>query len=179
MPDRMEIPFDEFNANPFHLFSRQWFLLTAGDYSSGKFNSMTVSWGYVGVMWGFPSAITAVRPQRYTLEFIRQCTSFTLSAFSGEYREALQLCGSKSGRNLDKIKASGLTPEAAGSVSAPAFKEAELVLECRKVYQGEFLPEGFLDGSIPEKIYPGKDYHLFFAGEITGITGTRKFKQPV
>lgn len=179
MPDRQEIEFDQFNANPFRLFNRQWFLLTSGDHAAGRFNTMTVSWGYIGFMWGFPSAIAAVRPQRYTLEFIRSCDSFTLSAFSEEYRAALQLCGSKSGRDLDKIAASGLTPEAGGTVSAPVFKEAELVLECRKVYQGEFRKGGFLDGAIPEKVYPDNDYHLFFAGEITRIAGISKFKQSI
>ena len=132
MPDRQEIVFDDFNANPFHLFNRQWFLLTAGDFASGKFNTMTVSWGYIGFMWGFPSAIVAVRPQRHTLGFIRGCDSFTLTAFGEGYRAALQLCGSKSGRDLDKIAAAGLTPEAAVQVKAPVFREAELVLECRK-----------------------------------------------
>ena len=175
MPERQETAFDDFNANPFQLFNRQWFLLTAGDFASGKFNTMTVSWGYIGFMWGFPSAIVAVRPQRYTLGFIREGDSFTLSAFSEDHRAALQLCGSKSGRDLDKIAAAGLTPEAAAKVKAPVFKEAELVLECRKVYQGEFLPEGFSDRTINEKNYPGNDDHFFFAGEIKRIAGTRKF----
>ena len=175
MPDRIDIRPDEFNANPFRLFEKQWFLLTAGDFSSGKFNTMTVSWGYIGEMWGFPSAVTVVRPQRYTLEFLRQCDSFTLSAFSEEYRDALKLCGAKSGRELDKIAAAGLTPEASGTVSAPTFKEAELVLECRQVYQGKFVPEGFSGARIPETIYPNGDYHLVFAGEITRISGISKF----
>jgi len=179
MAERIEIPFDEFNANPFALFDRQWFLLTAGDFASGCFNTMTVSWGYIGVMWGFPSAVTAVRPQRYTIDFIRNCDSFTLSAFGEEYRAALQLCGSKSGRDLDKIAAAGLTPERAGSVAAPTFREAELVLECRKVYHGKFLPEGFLDGNIPPKVYPSGDYHEIFAGEITRIAGVPRFRRGV
>ncbi len=179
MPDRQEIAFDDFNANPFQLFDRQWFLLTAGDFAAGKFNTMTVSWGYIGFMWGFPSAIVAVRPQRHTLGFIRGGDSFTLTAFSEDYRAALQLCGSKSGRDLDKIAAAGLTPEAAVQVKAPVFKEAELVLECRKVYQDKFLPEGFLDPMIGTKVYPGNDYHQFFAGEIVRIAGTTKFKRVV
>ena len=151
MPDRIDIRPDEFNANPFRLFEKQWFLLTAGDFSAGKFNTMTVSWGYIGEMWGFPSA------------------------FSEEYRDALKLCGAKSGRELDKIAAAGLTPEASGTVSAPTFKEAELVLECRQVYQGKFVPEGFSGARIPETIYPNGDYHLVFAGEITRISGISKF----
>ena len=178
MPARQQIAFDDFNANPFQLFNRQWFLLTAGDFAAGKFNTMTVSWGYIGFMWGFPSAIVAVRPQRHTLGFIREGDSFTLSAFGEEYRAALQLCGSKSGRDLDKIAAAGLTPEAAAKVKAPVFKEAELVLECRKVYQDKFLPEGFLDPAIGAKVYPGNDYHQFFAGEIVRIAGTNKFERP-
>lgn len=177
MAVRGDIAFDEFNANPFHLFNCRWFLLASGDYSSGWFNAMTVSWGYIGVMWGVPSAIVAVRPQRYTLEFIQNCDSFTLSAFDESCRKALELCGSRSGRKLDKIAAAGLTPEAAQSVSSPVFREAELVLECRKVYHGEFLPEGFTDGRIPAKVYPDRDFHRFFAGEITRIAGVPGFKQ--
>ena len=179
MADRKEIAFEQFNANPFQLFNHQWFLLTAGDYVSGKFNPMTVSWGYLGVMWGFPSVIVAVRPQRHTLGFMENSDSFTLCAFAENYRAALQLCGSKSGRDLDKVAASGLSPEAAVRVAAPVFKEAELVLECRKVYRGEFLPEGFLDAGICGKVYPGNDYHRFFAGEILHIAGTDRFRRPV
>lgn len=177
MSARMEITPEELNVNPFHLFADRWFLLTAGDFAAGKFNPMTVSWGYLGVMWRFLSAIAVVRPQRYTFNFIRNCDGFTLSAFDEQYRGALQLCGARSGRELDKVAATRLTPEASRTVTAPGFKEAVLVLECRKVYQGEFLPEGFTDRTIPEKLYPDGAIHHFFAGEITRISGTPQFRR--
>ncbi|MBO7146651.1 MAG: flavin reductase [Lentisphaeria bacterium] len=172
MPDRTEILPENFSTQLFDLFSKRWFLLSAGDFSAGKFNFMTVSWGYLGVMWGKPSAIAVVRPQRYTMEFLKNCDSFTLSAFPEQYRDALNLCGSKSGKDIDKVAATGLTPVASETVSAPAFKEAELVFECRQLYKDALRKENFLDALIPPKFYPENDYHIVFIGEISRITGT-------
>ena len=84
--------------NPFDKISRQWMLVTAGDNDSS--NTMTASWGGVGIMWGKPVATVYIRPQRYTKEFIDQNEYFTLSFLSEEYRKALNVCGSVSGRNV-------------------------------------------------------------------------------
>ena len=145
------------------LWDKQWFLLTAG--TPEDFNMMTVSWGSIGCMWNKPFAQIVVRPQRYTFEFMEKSDSFTLCSFSEQYRPALQLLGSKSGRHGDKLSLTDLTVKKSSIVSAPAYKEASLILECRKIYYQNFDPKGFLDESIQDN-YPINDYHRIYYGEI-------------
>lgn len=175
MASRIEIAPEDLVINPSHLWAKQWLLLTAGNFAESRYNTMTVGWGYIGQMWGKPSAVAFVRPQRYTAGFIRECDSFTLTAFGEEMRKALQICGSKSGRDCDKIAESHLTAEASKCVGSPSFAEAELVLECRQNYRDVFRKDSFLDSMIPREIYPDGDFHLIFAGEILRIEGTEKF----
>ena len=158
----------EFKCDPFEILAKRWMLLCAGDFQSGKFNFMTVAWGAMGTMWTKPIVMVVVRPQRFTFEFMNKADSFTLSAFPSTQQKALSLCGAKSGRDIDKIKESGLTPVASERVGAPGFAEAELTLECRKNYFGDFNPEQFLDPEI-HNVYPGKDYHRMYLGEVLNI----------
>jgi len=173
--DLMEIPVAEWTAEIFHLWDEQWFLLTSGDFKAGSFNTMTVSWGSLGVMWNRPFAQVVVRPTRHTFGYMEENGTFTLCAFSEEYRAALDLLGSRSGRDGDKIRASGLTPVASSRVAAPAFAEAELILECRKMYSADFDPARFLDPEI-DRNYPKHDYHRVYFGEILAIRGTERFR---
>ena len=100
---------------------------------------------------------------RYTYEFVEQHGGFSLSFFSGEYRKSLRFCGSHSGRDIDKIHETGLTPvHADGFVH---FAEARLVLHCRKLYTQDLRPDRFLDDSL-DRLYPQKDYHRMYVGEI-------------
>lgn len=135
---------------------------------------MTVSWGSLGVMWNKPFAQVVVRPVRYTYQFMEVHPSFSLCAFSRIYRKALNLLGTLSGRDGDKIGASGLTPEAATQVAAPVFAQAELAIECRKIYWQDFDPAHFIDPGI-DKNYPRKDYHRIYFGEIVAVTGAEKY----
>jgi len=162
------IPIKDFNTNIFASWDKQWFLLTAGDFAKNDFNTMTVAWGSFGTMWNKPFAQVVVRPTRYTLSFMEKYDTFTLTAFDRTFRNALQLLGSKSGRDGDKISESGLTPIASQRIAAPAFKEANLILECRKIYWQDFNPKHFIDRSI-EKNYPRKDYHRIYFGEVLTI----------
>jgi len=130
---------------PHDLFDRQWMLITAGDFAKGDFNTMTIGWGAIGTMWSRPFAFVAVRHSRYTYQFTQKYDTFTLCAFPEEHRQALRLLGSRSGRDGDKITASGLTPEAASVVAAPSFAEAELVIECQKMYADDLNPVHFVD----------------------------------
>ncbi len=125
-------------------------------------------------MWNKPFAQVVVRPTRYTRQFMDQYDTFTLCAFPERYRKALKLLGSKSGRDGDKIAESGLTPIAASKVAAPAFAEAELIIECRKIYWDDFKPEHFLDHKIHAN-YPIKDYHRVYFGEIVAILGDGRY----
>ena len=152
----------------FHLWDKQWLLLTAGDFARNDFNTMTVAWGSFGIMWNKPFVQVVVRPTRYTFEFMEKYETFTLCAFPRQFKKALSLLGSRSGRDSDKIADSGLTPMAAVNIAAPAFAEASIIIECRKLYWQDFEPQHFLDVSI-EKNYPQKDYHRVYYGEVLAI----------
>ena len=119
--------------NIISLIGREWMLVTAGDAS--RFNTMTASWGGVGYLWNKPVVFVFVRPERYTFEFIERCDCFTLSFLCEEYREAYKVCGSRSGRDTDKVKEAGLVPFVTplGNVT---FEQSRLTLECRKLYTG-------------------------------------------
>ena len=171
---RENIPIYQFLSQPFDLFDRHWFLLTSGDFHAQDFNCMTISWGSLGIMWNRPFAQTVVRPHRYTFQFMEKYPTFTLCAFPQEYHQALSLLGSKSGRDGNKIAESSLTPMAATAVAAPAYAEAELVIECQKMYWSDFDPKNFLNPEI-ERAYVRQDYHRSYFGQIMAITGTSKF----
>jgi flavin reductase (DIM6/NTAB) family NADH-FMN oxidoreductase RutF len=168
------ISVDKFMVKVNDLWSNQWFLLTSGDYKKKHHNTMTVGWGFFGIMWNKPVAVVVVRPTRYTYEFINQYETFTLCAFDKEYDNDLLLLGNKSGRNGDKIAETKLNIIPSKKVSAPSFQEAELIIECKKIYWDDFKPVNFLDNSI-EQNYPQKDYHRFFFGEIMEIRGTDRY----
>lgn len=141
-----------------------WALLTAG--VENDFNTMTVSWGAAGELWGKDIVAVFVRPQRYTFEFMEKCGEFSLSFFGGEYKKALSFCGSKSGRDLDKAKECGITPVVIGSTVG--FEEARLIIRCKKIAVSDMSPESFLDPSIAEN-YPKEDYHRVYIGEVTEV----------
>ncbi|MBM3152112.1 MAG: flavin reductase family protein [Chloroflexi bacterium] len=168
------IPIEQFLARPFHLFDQTWLLLTCGDFSAHDFNTMTISWGSLGAMWNRPFAQVVVRPTRHTYQFMERYETFTLAAFPEACRPALQLLGSKSGREGDKIAEAGLTPVAARHVPAPAFAEAELVIECRKIYWDDFDPARFLDPAI-NRLYRD-DYHRIYYGEILAVSGVETYR---
>ena len=148
--------------NAFKLIGSDWMLITAGSLSS--FNTMTASWGAMGELWNKKICICFVRPVRHTYQFMEKADYFTLSFFDETYREALKLCGSKSGRDIDKVAETGLTPVEAES-GAVYFAEARAVFECRKVYFQDLEPSHFLDPKIHDE-YPNKDYHRMYIGEV-------------
>lgn len=149
--------------NVFGLIGDGWMLVTAGD--AEKWNTMTASWGCAGVLWRMPVALCFVRPTRHTFHFINQSEIYTLSFFSEDQREALDFCGSHSGRDTDKAAATGLRPVVLEDGKAVTFEQARLVLVCRKLYAQDFDPKLFLDPAIKEH-YPKMDYHRMFYGEI-------------
>ncbi|MBO5727780.1 MAG: flavin reductase [Oscillospiraceae bacterium] len=151
--------------NVFSLVGDEWMLITAG--CAQRCNTMTASWGGLGVLWGENVATIYVRPQRHTREFIDREEYFTLTFFGEEYRKALTLCGTKSGRDMDKVKECGFTVKTAAG-GAPYFEEAELVIVCRKRYVQDFDPAAIPE-DVKEKQYPNKDYHTMYIGEIVEV----------
>lgn len=113
---------------------------------------MTASWGGIGYLWNRPVAFVFVRPERYTHDFIEREERLTLSFYGEEWRKALQLCGTRSGRELDKSAATGLVPEQLPS-GAVTFAQSRLTLDCRKLFKTEMTPEAFLDASILDRWY--------------------------
>ena len=147
--------------NFIEIIGKEWMLVSAGD--KDKFNMMTASWGGVGVLWNKDVATIYIRPQRYTKEFVDANDTFSLTFFDETYKKALSFCGSKSGRDYDKAKETGLTPNF--EYSAPTFEEGNLVFICKKIHAQTIDPACFLDADI-EKNYPQKDYHTMYIGEI-------------
>ncbi len=153
----------QMTENVFSLLDDRWALITAG--TPERCNTMTASWGGLGVLWNRCVATIYVRPQRYTFGFLEESDWFTLSFFGEEWREQLALCGSSSGRDVDKFKACGFHPEAEGE--AVYIREAELVIVCRKLYRQDLDPENM--GPEALEHYEARDYHRMYIGEITRI----------
>lgn len=151
--------------NVFSLIGDKWMLITAG--TPERCNTMTASWGGLGVIWGAPAATCYIRPQRYTKEFVDREEYFTLAFFGEEWRKALSLCGSKSGRDVDKVKECGFTLGTA-ACGAPYFQEADLVLVCRKRFAQKMDPANIAE-DVKEKWYPQRDYHTMYIGEIVEV----------
>lgn len=160
-----EIKFTDIKENVVDLLNNQWGLVTAGDENA--MNTMTVSWGAVGELWGMDMATIYIRPQRHTVKFLEDKDYFTLTFYPKEYHKALAFCGSKSGKDVDKVAETGLTPNF--SENAPFFDEAKIVLVCKKVAKGEFKPEQILDKALIEKNYPMNDYHYIYYGAIEKV----------
>jgi flavin reductase (DIM6/NTAB) family NADH-FMN oxidoreductase RutF len=156
-------------GNVFDLIGDKWMLITAVN-QQGKFNTMTASWGGMGIMWSKPVANCVIRPVRYTYEFMESTDYFTLTFFSEKYRQALNLLGTKSGRDGDKIKESGIKPLSIESINEKfiVFEEAEIILLCKKLYYHDIDPANFIDKDL-DKNYPNKDYHRMYFGEITQV----------
>lgn len=166
------ISIQELQLKSFSAWEDHWFLLTSGDIVTHHFNSMTISWGSIGVMWNKPLIQVVVRPTRYTFEFMQKYPDFTVCAFPETYHNALALLGAKSGRDGDKIAEAKITPCKGEVVNSPVFMEANLIFECRKLYSDVFRPQQFLDPVI-DQVYRNNDYHTFYYGEVLAISGDR------
>ena len=153
-----------FETDILGVFDKKWALLTAGNKDS--FNTMTVSWGGMGTIWSKPVATVYVRTSRYTHEFMDREEYFTLSFYPEEYKKVLGVLGSKSGRDMDKMNASGLT--AAELAQSMTFEEAEITLVCRKMFMQRLEPSNITDPDAA-KFYAGDAPHDMYIGEIVDI----------
>ena len=161
-PERKEIM--EFQTEIFSQFDKKWALLTAGDKEN--FNTMTISWGGLGTLWGKPVATTYVRTSRYTHDYMDQNDYFTVSFYPEEYKSVLGVLGSKSGRDIDKMHASGLN--AKELENSMTFEEAEVTLVCKKLFKQELAVENMLDEGV-KAFYSGDAVHDMYIGEVVEI----------
>jgi flavin reductase (DIM6/NTAB) family NADH-FMN oxidoreductase RutF len=156
-------PVKKLNDNVFHQLDDDWMLITAGD--PGNFNTMTASWGALGILWSLPVSICFIRPHRYTFEFMEASAYYTLCFLEDQYRDILQFCGTHSGKNVDKVAETGLIPltTETGNIY---YEQCKLALECRKLYADSLKEEKFVLQNLIGKNYPKKDFHKFYIGQI-------------
>lgn len=139
-------------------------------------NSMVIGWGHIGIEWGKPIFVAYVRESRYTKELVENHGEFTVNVPMGDFdSNIIRICGTKSGRDLDKIKELGLTLVDSDHVSVPGIKEFPLTLECKVIYKQKqdlsAVPEKILNRFYPveeDTLHPGsdRDYHIAYYGQI-------------
>lgn len=158
-----EIAPAKIKENAIEMIRDEWMLISVGDQN--EHNMMTASWGFIGEMWGKDCAIAAIRPTRHTYTLIEKADTFAL-CFMGDNREVHGVCGSKSGRDIDKVSETGLTPIFDNDTMY--FEEARMVIICKKIYADDLKPDNFIDKSNAEKWY-NDDYHRLYFGEILKV----------
>ena len=151
----------DFCVDSFDIFDKEWALLTAG--AEQHYNTMTISWGGLGTLWGKPVVTVYVKPIRYTHQFMEQSDYFTVSFYSEQCRRALGLLGSLSGRDNDKVAMAGLTPRALDS--AVTFKEAKVTLVCKKIYRQD-MDTAQMPADVVSACYEDEPAHTMYVGEV-------------
>lgn len=160
-----EINIYDIDKNAFQMIGKDWFLICASNGNSS--NCMTASWGQMGVLWNKPIFTCVIRPQRYTFEFVEKTDTVSICFFDETYRSALTFCGRNSGRDVDKIAVTGLTPIYENDTVY--YEQANLVLICKKIYVSDIKETQFLDQSICNSAYPDKDYHRSYTLEVLKV----------
>lgn len=156
---------DKIPGNIIKMLSEDWMLITAGN--SAKFNTMTASWGGLGVLYNKPVAICFINPARYTYQLMENEDTYTLTFYTEAYREALNYCGNVSGRDTDKIKGSGLSPIVTPDGSM-AFSQAWMIIECRKLVSQSLSLDSINDKAEKEK-RGTQPMHKMYIGEILNV----------
>ena len=151
--------------NTFQAIGKDWMLITAGDHQ--KVNTMTASWGGMGVLWGQNVVYAFIRPQRYTKQFVDQQECFSLSFFNG-YKKELSVLGTVSGRDQDKINHVHFHSRAL-RMAYLHLKKRVWVFIVEKIYEDDIKPENFKDTSLDTKWYPDQDYHRVYIAKIKGV----------
>lgn len=158
-----EISYNRYLKEVEHYLINGGLFLTAG---KEKVNTMAIGWGGINVFWDKPVFLALVRKSRYTRELIEKTGQFTVSVpLERDLKRALNFCGTKSGRDLDKFKECNLTPLPGLKINTPVIGECPLHYECRVIYKHDMLPEN-MDPEINSEIYPNADYHTLYVGEI-------------
>ncbi|MFH0964841.1 MAG: flavin reductase [Planctomycetota bacterium] len=140
--------------------------LLLGSYDArGKANFMTIGWGVLGIVWGLPMWVVLVRPSRYTFGCIERTGFFSVNVPTKGMEKTCAVCGSKSGRDMDKVLACKLTVEKGSYASAPVILECPIVYECKVVHSTDVIPERLAE-EVRAEAYPKGDYHRLYFGKI-------------
>ncbi len=153
-------------GNAMEMIGKDWMLIVTEDEEQGRVNAMTASWGAMGVLWNQNICVCFIRPQRHTYALAEKAERFSIAFLGEDRRDALRLCGSKSGRDTDKLAATGLSTEVIDGVSV--IRESEINLICRKLYADDLREDRFIDRELL-KNYQNKDYHRMYVCEIETV----------
>jgi flavin reductase (DIM6/NTAB) family NADH-FMN oxidoreductase RutF len=140
-------------------------LLLASTREDGSSNVMTIGWATLGVIWGLPVMVVLVRPSRYTYQFIEASQVFTVNVPTPEMRSYVNMCGTKSGRDVDKL--AGVPTSMGQRVESPVLEDCSLVYECKVVHSNDIIPAN-LSPDVARRSYPRGDYHRLYYGQILG-----------
>lgn len=143
------------------------FLTTA---HGGETNTMTISWGSIGFMWKKPVFTVMVRPSRHTFRLIDQSGEFTVTLPLQDMQQALAVCGSQSGRDLNKFQAAGLTTVPGRATSVPVIDCPGMHYECKVIYKQAMVPANIAP-EVTAVSYAAGDHHVLFYGEIAAAYG--------
>jgi flavin reductase (DIM6/NTAB) family NADH-FMN oxidoreductase RutF len=163
-PMRKELSTFEMFSSTMELLGGNGILLVAGDPP----NPMTIGWGTLGIIWGRPVFTVLVRPTRYTYQLIENSPDFSVNVLSGSYRKQLAICGSRSGRDMDKIRECGFSMEGGIRISTPYIAQSDYHYECSLIHRNRIDPST-LEPGIIRKYYPVRDFHTVYYGEILGV----------
>lgn len=159
------IPVENLPADPFTMIGKDWMLVSA--MKDGKINTMTASWGGMGILWGKKVVFVFIRPQRYTKAFTDASDYMTLSFYDESHRDALRYFGTVSGRDEDKIANMQFHPIVEGEYAY--FEEASHVLVCRKLYAQDMNKESFVLPEIADAHYKSNDFHTMYIAEVVDV----------
>ncbi|NLF21099.1 MAG: flavin reductase family protein [Clostridiaceae bacterium] len=164
MKNYIPVKLEDLDLNAWQAFGEDWVAIAAGGRKHA--NAMTASWGSIGVVWGKPAVTIYMRPQRYTRGFVEKKGRFSINFLPAgpESRKALRYIGEVSGRDEDKLANAGLTLAIVDKT--PVLEQADLVLNCRVMYRSQIESNKFIDREFSKKLYPEKDYHYVYVGEI-------------
>jgi len=164
--ERRPVPYDYRLSDTLAKLPRPGLLLV-GTKSDGTSNVMTIGWGTAGIVWGKPMFTVLVRPSRYTYEFIEESGAFTVNVPTDDMARWVGICGSVSGRSVDKFKEYGMKVTPSKAVSSVTIDACPMVYECKVVHHNDVIP-AHLDKVIEASSYGGSDYHRVYFGEIVG-----------
>ncbi len=156
------------------MLTREGILLCSVN-SDGAPNVMTIGWMTAGVVWGKPIVTVYVRPTRFTYTYLEQVPEFTVNVLPPEHAEALQFCGTASGRDVDKLAHTGLTAVPAQRVTAPVIEQAVIHYECRIVHKSDLI-EANLAPELQSN-YPHRDLHRVYMGEVLAAYASEDARQ--
>lgn len=149
---------------------RETGLLLGSIGSNGRPNAMTIGWGLIGIIWNKPIFLVAVRISRYTHKLLEESGVFTVNVPREDMNQICEFCGTVSGRDVDKFEKAGLRWRMGSLVKAPIIEGCPIAYECKVIYKNSVSLQD-LSKSIVESIYPRRDWHTLYYGEILKIHG--------